>query len=150
MKQNNEDFPYLILIPKFHKSPVTFRTINYGFSSYLVDANKAKHYILKSLLDKVLDSESSVIVRNSYQLIEKLNTLKNVQGIYAYDFQDPLNSIDISDLMDKVTVFFKNYKNSVNINYFWNLFKFVLKENCMHDSKNLYNEVLGIPVEGKL
>ena len=47
LKQRNEDFPCPLLIPKFHKNPVTFGTITCDFGSYLVDVNKALLNILK-------------------------------------------------------------------------------------------------------
>lgn len=44
--------------------------------------------IFNKLFNKVLDNNHSFILKNSYELTDKLNNLNNVTGLSAYNSED--------------------------------------------------------------
>ena len=78
--QSNFNYPYLVLIPKFHKSPVKFRTVTVDCNTYSNNANKILLNILKQIYDLTLKTNNTYCLKNSYQLIECLNKIKNLES----------------------------------------------------------------------
>ena len=47
--QSNFNYPYLVLIPKFHKTPVRFWTVTVDYNTYSNNANKILLNVLKQI-----------------------------------------------------------------------------------------------------
>ena len=55
--------------------------VTVGFNTYRNDANKILFNILKQIYDITLKTNNTHCLKNSYQLIESLNKIKNVNSI---------------------------------------------------------------------
>ena len=98
-----------------------------------------------------MEDSSSFIIKNSYTLIDKLNKLDNISNIIAYDFEDLYNSIDLTDLINKIKIFINEFHSlEVNRDQHFKLFHFVIQENYLYDGTKFYKQVRGITVGGKL
>ena len=81
MYLSNFNYPYLVLIPKFHKFLVRFQTVTVGCNAYCNSATKILLNIIRQIYDLTLNTTNTHCLKNSYQLIESLNKLKNVNNI---------------------------------------------------------------------
>ena len=75
--QNNFNYPYLVLISKFHKKLVKFRTVTIGYYTHSNNASKFLLSILKQIYDLTINN-NSYYLKNSYQLLESINKLKRI------------------------------------------------------------------------
>ena len=130
--QSNFNYPYQVLIPKFHKSPVRFRIVTVHCNTY---SNKCKLIllkILKQIYDLSLNTNNTHCIKNNYQLAESLIKIKNVNNIVTYDFSDLFNNINLNDLYnimnDLFQKYFTNLKLTKNIDvlYFKILSNFII------------------------
>ena len=79
--QSSFNYLYLVLIPKFYKSPVKFRTVTVGCNTYSNSASKILLNILKQIYVLTIKTNDTHCHKNSYQLIESLNKIKNVKTL---------------------------------------------------------------------
>ena len=101
------NYPYLELIPKFHRTLVRFRTVAVGCNTYRNNANKILLYVLKQFYDFTLNTNNTHCLKNSYQLIE-------------YNI--------LNDLFQKYFTNLKLTKN-IDIGFFKNLTNFIINNN---------------------
>ena len=52
-----------------------------------------------------MEGRNFFIIKNSNILIDKLKKLDNVISIIAYDFEDLYNSINLTNLINKIKIF---------------------------------------------
>lgn len=150
----NFKYPYLVLIPKFHKTPIKFRTVTIGCNTYNNNANKLLLSILTQLHNITSQSHNTHYLKNSFQLIDILKGLKNVNNIITLDFKDLFNNIYLSDLSDIINSMFCLYQNQltlpdkVDANYFKTLTNFIIFKNYLLQNDTIYLQKVGIPQGG--
>ncbi len=144
------NFPYLILIPKFHKNPIKFRTVTCGYNSYLVKANKDLLNIINKIFDYIQSIEKTAIIKNSFQLVTILSEVKSCVNMKSFDFEDLFNSIDIKDLIEIMNTVFQIYQvhTIINISKYNALIGLVIKENYCFNGFRISKQVKGIPMGG--
>lgn len=87
LKHRHQDLPYSVLVPKFHNNSVKFRKITLDFWSYPEADNKEFVNILEHF-NKVLSENPICIIKNSFELTNKLNTISNIKQTHIFDFKD--------------------------------------------------------------
>ena len=147
--KHNLNFPYIVLIPKFHKSPITFRTVTIGFNSYTNAADKQLLFILKQFYDQFTKQETHII-KNSFELIKNLKQLTHILDIKTYDFKDLFNNIDINDLYHVIIKLSEQFNNTNHVSNpnFKKLLKFILYNQYISQGNSIYKLNKGIPQGG--
>jgi hypothetical protein len=142
-------FPYLVLIPKFHKFPVKFRTVTVGCNTYLTDANNKLLSLLK-IVYKTLIKEGGYFINNSLTVVKHIKGIEGITDIKSYDFTDLFNSIDLRDLYSIILGLFEKYdlQSYISINKYRALLDLVLNETILYNGTNFYKQIHGIPMGG--
>ena len=148
-------FPYIVLIPKFHKNPIKFRTVTSGHNSYSTTASKLLLNKLNIINESLRYSNNNYfILNNSIELKIKLTSIRNLSGFQTFDFKDLFNSINISDLNKVILSLYNDYFNNhpnlnhANFTHFKNLLYFVIFKNYIFQGNQLYLQVSGVPQGG--
>lgn len=147
LKFTNIKFPYLVLIPKFHKSPIKFRSVTSAHNTYATLANKR---LLEMLVKLNKSINSNCIINNSFELVKDLKNIPLIYGFKTFDFQNLFDSINTHDLFNVICNLFSQFIVSKNLpqtqlQYFSKLLKFVLFENYIHQLNSIYKQQFGIP-----
>lgn len=145
----NIKFPYLVLIPKLHKTPVKFRSVTVGCGSYLEIANKKLLKIISNIYYH-MNQLGGIIIRNSYEAIKILNNLPIISYFKSFDFADLFNSINLGDLKEIMLQAYEKYdlQQFCGYNIYKTLIQIVLMETYISDGGNLYVQNTGIPMGG--
>ena len=151
LKINKINYPYVMIVPKFHKTPIAFRSITCGTNIYFTIASNVLLKLLTQILE-VLKTNKISIINSSYSLITSLNNNFQYNYINTYDFKDLYNNIDIEDL-NKVILklyFQVNSCKALNIkaSYFKKLLNFVTKNCYLLQNNTIYKQVKGVPQGG--
>ena len=119
--------PYLIMIPKFHKHPLKFRSITVGCNTYMKSANVALFKVLSYVMNVVEKDHVSLIVNNSYAVVNNVKKMDNINDMLSLDFMDLFNSIELEDLMHVMLNLFEEYDLSkiITIAMYTNLLTFL-------------------------
>jgi hypothetical protein len=149
ISNSNRKFPYLILVPKLHKTPVKFRPITVGCNTYIELANNELLKLLKILYIKIKHVGCNII-KNSYDVIRILNGLDDIESIRSYDIAELFNSIDLDDLWDVMMDMFMRFdlNQYVTLAKYKNLLQMVLRETYLFDGVHVYRQCRGIPMGG--
>ena len=144
----NLNIPYLVIIPKFHKDPVKFRTVTSGHNSYATKANKKLLKVLNTLFHEI-SKEPHCIISNSYQLIQKMKSFNTIDSVQTLDFKDLFNNIIIKDLFSVIKQLFDLYQLNTLTKFdsstFNNLLQFVLFHNYLVHGNAVYLQTIGVP-----
>lgn len=152
LKCPNLNYPYIVLVPKFHKSPIKFRTVTVGCNTFNNTASKLLLNILNIISKNLTETNvNSIRIKNSYELLTKLQKLSNVKRIKTFDFKDLFNNITISDLHavinrlinDNISLVQKSY--NLDAQYINTLTNFVLKHNYIFFNNTLFQQIKGLP-----
>lgn len=150
----NFNYPYLVLIPKFHKSPIKFRTVTIGCNTYNNKANKLLLNILNQLYSVTSKIDNVHCIKNSFMLIDILKNLKSISNIVTFDFKDLFNNINLSDLFTIINSLFIKFRphlslpTHVDAEYFSTLTNFIIYNNYILQDNSLYLQTIGIPQGG--
>lgn len=146
VKNNTISIPYITLYPKFHKQPIGFRFITCGVNTYMNHPGKIFSKALNSILDLILNDNSSWIINNNKPVLEFLKNNK-VKHIESYDFKDLFTSIPLDKLKDALNYFYYNYHTLINLEQdYWNhLVNFCIFNNFIFNGENIFLQVTGIP-----
>ena len=68
------------------------------YDDLLYIASKLLLDILQQIYEKTLNNDNNHALKNSYQLVESINRLKNNNNIVTFDFKDLFNNINLRDL----------------------------------------------------
>ena len=143
--------PYLVLIPKYHKKPVIkFRTVTVGCGSYMEVAGKALLKVFKIILQIISKHDKCIIVKNSFEVVQKLKTLPPVSNFLSLDFADLFNSIDLDDLYKVLLSLHNQYnlKPYITLAKYKHLLQFVIFENYLYQGDSIYKQTKGIAMGG--
>ena len=55
-------------------------------------------FLSTQIYEKTCNNDNNHTLKNSYQLVENINKLKNISSIITYDFKDLFNNINLQDL----------------------------------------------------
>lgn len=149
ISNNNYNFPYMVLIPKFHKTPITFRTVTVEFNTYTNKAASKLLSLLKIVNEEIVHKKYNIYIKNSFELIEEIKQFPKIYEINTYDFKDLFNCLNIKDLYSVMVQLFKEYKDivalNVNINFFKKLLNMVLFNNYIKHGNHIFHKATGIP-----
>jgi len=148
LKIKNINFPYVIIVPKFHKTPIAFRSITCGTNIYSSSANKLLLKYLTQMYE-ILTVNKLSILNNSYSLITSINNQHQFNHINTFDFKDLFNNIDIEDLNIVILKLF-DLANSIktlniNLSHFKSLLKFVTYNCYLFQNRIFYIQTKGVP-----
>jgi hypothetical protein len=146
---NKIKFPYIVLIPKFHKVPIKFRAVTIGCNTYLTIANTRLLELLKIVMLKI-KKEGSYIVNNSYEVVKSISYMEDIVGVSSYDFSDLFNSINLDDLHSIILNLYERYDlpEFITYNRYKSLLQLVLKETYLYNGREIYKQIHGIPMGG--
>lgn len=151
IKCQNFNYPYIVLIPKFHKSPIKFRSVTVGCNAYNNVAGKLLLNFLNQI-NTLSKGDNKISIKNSYELKKKIHNITNISYIKTYDFKDLFNNIQIPDLHKVIHSLYKEYflKHKIPIDeaYFKRLLNFILNNNFIVYDKTIYSQISGIPQGG--
>ena len=97
---SNLNFPYVVLIPKMHKNPISFRTVTVGVITYSNIASIKLLKILNNIRINPHYNKYFTFIKNSYKLVDYLKQYNKVFSISTYDFKDLFNNINVKELWD--------------------------------------------------
>jgi hypothetical protein len=147
----NTLFPYVFAIPKFHKSPISFRFITCGNNSY----NKQAGFMLKKYLDiisaEILKSDN-YIIHNSSNICKILrNSSIPISRIDTFDFSNLFTSIDLTDLKFVLKFYFHEYKDLVDkdSDFLTNLIEFCISNHYVSTGSTVFLQIRGIAMGSK-
>jgi len=155
LDHSNFKYPYMVLIPKFHKCPLNFRTVTIGCNAYNNHAAQKLFIILNHIKENIKNNPSNIIVSNSHDLKNILIKLKNVTALATYDFKDLFNNISINDLQSVILTLYKDIQpciinnDTITIDYLKTLTNYLIKNNYILYQDNFYIQLQGIPQGGK-
>jgi len=145
----------MVIIPKFHKNPLTFRTVTIGCNTYNNVASQKLFIILNHIYENNKNHPKNVSVNNSYDLKNKLIKLKDVKSINCFDFKDLFNNIPIQQLQSVILELYRNTpvctvnNEIITHDYLTTLTNYVIKNNYIKYNDNIYLQIMGIPQGGK-
>lgn len=142
-------FPYLILIPKLHKTPVKFRSVTVGCGTYLEYANTKLLQVIKHIYNH-MEKSGGYIIKNSYEAICTLKNLASVSHFKSYDFADLFNSINLKDLKEIMLQAFEKYDllQFTSFHKYKTFIQIVLSETYISNGHDLFIQKTGIPMGG--
>lgn len=145
MKNIITDFPFIYGIPKFHKSPISFRFITSGVKSYSRNAG----IVLKNLLDIICKEVCylpSWIIYNNNNILDLTTSDIMFQYVSTFDFKNLFTSIPLNSLKDVLNSYFYKYEKILGIDEeFWKtLINFCLFNNYVYNGLQIYKQVQGI------
>ncbi|GFY20503.1 reverse transcriptase domain-containing protein [Trichonephila clavipes] len=139
---NNIKYPSIFLTPKFHKSPIKFRSITNGYNTYITRSGK----ILQSLLQNLIDNlQNTAIIKNSLEIARVTKDMM-ICSMHGFEFGDLFNSIDTDDMIKVLQLIYDKYElyTSMKKEKFDILVNLVLKENFITFDQNLYKQIKGL------
>lgn len=149
ISNNNLNYPYIVLIPKFHKTPIKFREVTIGCNTYNNETCKKLLNILKIIHENEINNNTkSVSIKNSFELTKRTKHLQSVRQIITYDFQDLFNNINLTKLKQVIDeLFHKNQTSLTKISpeYFNDLTNFLIFNNYLYQNNIIYKQTQGIP-----
>jgi len=147
LKIKNINFPYVIIVPKFHKIPIAFRSITCGTNIYSSIASKLLLKYLTQIFETLKINNNSIL-NNSYSFITSINN-QQFNCINTFDFKDLFNNINIEDLNIVILKLFdlvnSNKVLSINLSHFKSLLKFVTFSCYLFQNSTFYVQTVGVP-----
>lgn len=156
---------FVYAIPKFHKTPITFRFI----TSTVDSISKELSIILNKLLDKLfnkiqLQCSSTWIINNNHKVLEAIEECNNSTGfpgnfmLSTFDFSTLYTTLPHYDLVRCIVALYNKYFNnfisivhnnksiSFNKEQFVFLLKFCIYNNFIIFNNRIYKQIVGIPM----
>ena len=85
-KNNNFNYPYTVVIPKFHEILIKFRTVTVGCNTYANKAGRLSLTVLTKLYNYTLSNDYKFCIKNSLQLVNLTINLTKINNIKTFDF----------------------------------------------------------------
>ena len=99
-------------------------------------------FLSTQIYEKTCNNDNNHTLKNSYQLVENINKLKNINNIVTYDFKDLFSNVNFRDLSNIINSLFQEYytqlqlPDNINADYFKTLTNFIINNDyIIHNSK---------------